>query len=127
TFVWRPDNMMGRLHLVTLLVISFVLTLSCAAFAQAPAPGAPAGAPGAAGTQGSGDMGSVSNTGASSAPGTVPLASSNSGAGAAADTGDASSKSLGNTGGEPWLMVLAGSLVCGSALLMRRKVGSNLR
>lgn len=45
----------------------------------------------------------------------------------AAPTGDLSADTapLDNTGGEPLVITLLGSLVAGSALLMRRKLGTN--
>lgn len=120
--------MTRQTKLATLLSVSSALIISGIAQAQAPAvpPPAPmpdpAAAPGAPGMPGAPGGGSSSSSGL----GTVSndsLDSTSSTTTTTTTTGlDGDTDTLPNTGGEPLLMSLMGSLVAGSALLLRRKI-----
>ena len=109
--------MKRRTQFVTLLSLGGALMMGSAAHAQmGNSASGSSGYPG-----GSSSMGSSSGSGGATGAGAVNNASFNS----TSDTTTASTASPStppNTGGEPLLMSLLGSLTAGSALLLRRKV-----
>ena len=136
--------MTRRISLVTIL--SLLCALASCHIANAQAPGAPGGmpggaaAPGAAGatvpaTAGTTVNPTVDNSSTVAMGGGLSTFHGSSGAGvastgAAADTGSAASgdtTKVANTGGEPWLMVLGGSLLAAAALAMRQRLGQSAR
>lgn len=119
--------MKRRTQFVTLLGLGSALLISSAAHAQ----GYPGGGgyPGGSSTSGGGSatMGSSSTTGGAggaNGAGAVSNTSLNSSTDTttATTTDTAVPSTPPNTGGEPLLMSLLGSLTAGSALLLRRKV-----
>ncbi len=104
--------MTRRTQFVTLLSLGSALLLSSHGYAQNSPSGSSEGAGGAAG-----GGASVSNTETAGGAGgeTADVT-------ATTTTTETTETTMANTGGEPWLMALAGSLTAGSALLLRRKL-----
>lgn len=106
--------MTRKTQLTSLLALGGALLVSGIAQAQE----VPAGAPGATGAPS--ELGTVSNQTT-----TTTTTVSDPSIITEDTTVAAMPETLPETGGEPWMLALGGSLLAGTALVMRRKVGQN--